>query len=323
MSRFQLSTNTLETRDLAQDNQIVVDRIERYRDRQPASSPDLIVANDGRSSGTPGLPEISAQDFSCEALRQALSEHGSLIVRSLFPDELCEAMIPAIDRTLDAAEHATRGNPPDANAYYNPPGNLLNIMPNKAKELANTRNFHRDSGSVMAIESPAIAESLLDLYEAYGLKDILTEYLGEPPCITAKKWVLRRSKLPVAEAGWHQDGAFMGTDINSVNMWLPLNRCGGTTGAPGMDVLPQRLHRLASAEGAQFDWSVSSNAVSEDYNGNGPLRPEFAAGDAFFFDHFFLHRTQYGLEFDSLRYAVETWFFGETAFPKNQIPLSW
>ena len=196
-------------------------------------------------------------------------------------------------------------------------------MPNKDRELGNTRNFHRTSGSAMCVEAPSVAESLLQLYESYGLKDLVTEYLGEPPCLTVKKWVLRRSLLPVQEAGWHQDGAFMGTDINSINMWIPLNECGGETGAPGMDVVPLRLNSIASSDGAQFEWSVSDEQATGSYSKGQPLMPEFNEGDAFFFDHFYLHRTQYRTDFNKLRYAIETWFFGESSFPKNQIPLAW
>lgn len=196
-------------------------------------------------------------------------------------------------------------------------------MPNKDRELINTRSFHRDSGSAMCVEAPSVAEALLQLYEAYGLKALLAEYLGEPPCLSVKKWVLRRSKLPVAEAGWHQDGAFMGTNLNSINLWMPLNECGGETGAPGMDVVPRRLYRIASAEGAQFDWSVSDSQVNSNFVETRPVMPVFHGGDAFFFDHFYLHRTQFRTDFTKLRYAVETWFFGASSFPKNQIPLAW
>ncbi|MDZ7782667.1 MAG: hypothetical protein U5K56_06910 [Halioglobus sp.] len=234
-----------------------------------------------------------------------------------------EALIPTIDRVLDACENSTRGNPAPLDTYYNPPDNLVSIMPNKQKELGNTRNFHRDSGSAMCVEAPSVAEALLEWYAAHGLRKLMQGYLGEKPCLTVKKWVLRRSALPVAEAGWHQDGAFMGTNINSLNMWIPLNRCGGDTGAPGMDVLPLRLTDIASAEGAQFDWSVSSNEVTSKSGTTTLTSPVFNPGDAFFFDHFFLHRTQYGVDFSELRYAIETWFFGETSFPKNQIPLAW
>jgi hypothetical protein len=115
----------------------------------------------------------------------------------------------------------------------------------------------------------------------------------------------------------------MGAHINSLNMWVPLNECGGATGAPGMDVVPRRLTTIASSEGAQFDWSVSTSEAGAQTDGGALLSPEFRPGDAFFFDHFYLHRTQYGEHFDRVRYAVETWFFGEHSFPKNQIPLAW
>jgi hypothetical protein len=175
----------------------------------------------------------------------------------------------------------------------------------------------------MCVEAPSVAEALLKLYEAHGLRELVGEYLGEAPCLSVKKWVLRRSVLPVAEAGWHQDGAFMGTNLNSINMWIPLNTCGGETGAPGLDIVPQRLYKIASAEGAQFDWSVSDSLVTSRFAENSPIMPVFNAGDAFFFDHFYLHRTQFRTDFTKLRYAVETWFFGASSFPKNQIPLAW
>ncbi|MAT91746.1 MAG: hypothetical protein CME59_04035 [Halioglobus sp.] len=324
MTVAEISPDIFAARDLDADNAAMMQRIERFRDVEASAAPGLIIPP-GQQDGDIDtfIPEVHAADFDIERLRDALREHGSLIVRGLFPAASMQGLIPAIDRVLDACERNSHGDTPQQSAYFNPPQNLITIMPNKGKELGNTRNFHRDSGSAMCVEAPSVAEALLAFYERHGLKSLMREYLREPPCLTAKKWVLRRSKLPVAEAGWHQDGAFMGTDINSINMWLPLNECGGETGAPGMDVLPRRLHNIASAEGAQFDWSVSSNQVAGQSGGSVLLRPVFQAGDAFFFDHFFLHRTQYGIAFDKLRYAVETWFFGESSFPKNQIPLAW
>ncbi len=325
MSAVQLTSDYFEGRDLAADNATMTQRIESYRERQPRETPELIIPP-GAAEGDidTHIPEVEAGALTIDVLRENIGRHGSLIVRKLFTPQEVECLIPAIDRVLDACENnSRRGREVSTDAYFNPPDNLLSIMPNREKELRNTRNFHRDSGSAMCIEAPSVAESLLAWYERHGLKSLMAQYLGETPCLTAKKWVLRRSLLPVAEAGWHQDGAFMGTDINSLNMWLPLNECGGRTGAPGMDVLPRRLTSIASAEGAQFDWSVSTNQVTSESGDNPLLCPVFNAGDAFFFDHFFLHRTQYGIDFSKIRYAVETWFFGETAFPKNQIPLAW
>ena len=117
----------------------------------------------------------------------------------------------------------------------------------------------------------------------------------------------------------------MGCDINSINMWIPLDTCGGETGAPGLDVLPERLTEIVKSgtDDAVFNWSISKGEISESFGEDAIISPVFNAGDAFFFDHFYLHRTQYRESFSHLRYAIETWFFGSTNFPKNQIPLRW
>jgi hypothetical protein len=323
MSKFELSLANLEARNIVSDCATIGTRIEAYRTREPSDHPALIV-NDRDTAAAQAqrcVPEIDAGDLTVEQLRAAVATHGALIVRNLFSRTATDTLIKAANRVIDACADPQATIP--VSTYFNPPNNLRTIMPRKDKELGNTRSFHRESGSAMCVEAPSVAEALLLLYEAHGLKELVGAYLGEPPCLSVKKWVLRRSKLPVAEAGWHQDGAFMGTNINSINMWIPLNQCGGETGAPGMDVVPQRLNKLASAEGAQFDWSVSDSQVSSRFAQNQPLTPVFNAGDAFFFDHFYLHRTQYRTDFTKLRYAVETWFFGASSFPKNQIPLAW
>lgn len=322
MSALELTIDILESRNIAADARCMGDRIEAYRTREPLDSPRLIVQKQERMIPTQYcVPEITAAQLNVDRLRTAVADHGALLVRGMFPQSSVNTLIHATDRVVDSCAQSTAPIAPDI--YYNPPDNLASIMPRKNRELANTRNFHCDSGSAMCVEAPSVAEALLQLYEAYGLKQLMEDYLGEPPCLSVKKWVLRRSKLPVSEAGWHQDGAFMGTNLNSLNMWLPLNACGATTGAPGLDVVPQRLYEIVSAEGAQFNWSVSDSLVTGDFAENQPLMPEFNAGDAFFFDHFYLHRTQYRADFTKLRYAVETWFFGASSFPKNQIPLAW
>ncbi len=323
MRGIELTIADIEARNIAADCAAMEARIEAYRTREPSAHPVLIVNEHDEYATTAQrcVPEIDAKEFTVEQLRSAITKHGALIVRNMFSTVSIETLIGAADRVIDACADPLAANP--VSAYFNPPGNLRTIMPRKDKELGNTRSFHRESGSAMCVEAPSVAEALLQLYEVHGLKDLVGKYLGEPPCLSVKKWVLRRSRLPVAEAGWHQDGAFMGTNLNSINMWMPLNECGGETGAPGMDVVPQRLTRISTSEGAQFDWSVSGSQVSRLFAENQPLNPVFHAGDALFFDHFYLHRTQYRPDFTKPRYAVETWFFGASSFPKNQIPLAW
>ena len=115
----------------------------------------------------------------------------------------------------------------------------------------------------------------------------------------------------------------MGRHIRSLNLWLPLTRCGGTSGAPDMDIVPRRLHDIVAAENALFDWSVDPERVRREFSDTPPVSPVFEPGDALFFDHFLLHRTQYRPGFERQRYAIETWFFGLHSAPQNQVPLAW
>ena len=117
----------------------------------------------------------------------------------------------------------------------------------------------------------------------------------------------------------------MGADINSINMWIPLDHCGAATGAPGLDVVPRRMREVfrPGADKAYFNWSIAEDDITEAFGSDAVCSPEFFAGDAYFFDHFFLHRTQFREDYTRPRYAIETWFFGNRNFPKNQVPLAW
>jgi hypothetical protein len=325
MSEHELARERLEARDIAADKATMAQRMETFRDQMPSSNPALIVSADGASTAQaePCVPEVTAQQLNGAVLRTALAEHGALIVRNLFSTMETDALVGAIDQVLNACDSPKAVRSKLASTYFNPPDNMVSIMPEKAMELGSLRLFNSAGGAAMAVEAPSVAEALLQFYEKYGLRELISDYLGEPPCLSVKKWVLRRSKLPFDAGGWHQDGAFMGTDINSINLWIPLTRCGGETGAPGMDVVPERLRKIASADGATFNWSVSDEHVHSDAFRSRPVAPVFNPGDAFFFDHLYLHRTQSRDDFTRVRYAVETWFFGSTSFPKDQIPLAW
>jgi hypothetical protein len=271
---------------------------------EPAPRPARVTATT--------VPELPAAALTGTRLREAIAENGALLVRGLLPTAQHAPLRSAIDRVL--AADGSQGTP-----WFDPPPSLLEAMP--ARELATSRAFHRSSGSAMCAEAPAVAEHLLALYESLGLDTLAARCLDDRPCLSVKKWVLRRSHTSVEEAGWHQDGAFMGAGIQSVNLWLPLTDCGADTGAPGLDIIPARIDGLLHDGEGTFDWSVSPAFVKRELPPQES--PRFAAGDALFFDHFFLHRTQYRPRFRRPRYAVETWFFAEGRAPANQVPLSW
>lgn len=301
------------------------DRIAAFRDRTPTASPRKLAPHPQarQLSLCEGIPEIGPDELEPDLLDYCLCNHGALIVRGLVAPSTAAELRELCDRVIDRCASALdkpAGELPRG-AYYDPPDILREIM--QGAELAYSRGFHNTSGSAMCVEAPAVAEALLRFYNELGLYELLHSYLGEEPCLSAKKWVLRRSVLPVSPAGWHQDGAFMGTDISSVNLWLPLSRCGGDTGAPGLDLIPARLNQIVSAEDAYFGWSVAPDTVDREFAGQSAVAPVFDAGDALFFDHYCLHRTQFREHLDQTRYALETWFFGSQSFPRNQVPLAW
>lgn len=311
-------------REPATDESVLSARLNRFRDLKPTPGPRPIE----RESEQPAwpsdqlVPEVSGT-FTADQLRAAMASRGALIVRQLFTPEECVFLRDVIDHVVDACDRGEDTEAAGRDIYWNPATALSDLMAEGA--LGNSRGFHRGSGSAMCVEAASAAEQILAMYEDKGLKHLLGEYLGEAPCLSALKWVLRRTKLPVTRDGWHQDGAFMGPEINSINMWVPMDTCGAATGAPGLDIVPVRMREIfkPGADGAMFDWSISEGDLREEFGEEAFFSPVFEPGDAFFFDHFYMHRTQYREDFTRSRYALETWFFGSKNFPPNQVPLAW
>jgi hypothetical protein len=140
--------------------------------------------------------------------------------------------------------------------------------------------------------------------------------------LSANKCTLRHVPL-TSGTDWHQDGAFLGSGIRALNVWVALTDCG--LDAPGLDVVPLRLEQVlpTGTGGATFDWSVGP-AVVEGLADRAPVvRPTFRAGDAMLFDDLFLHRTALDGSMTKRRYAIEAWFFAPSAYPSGQVPLVW
>jgi len=313
-----------EHRNIGQDLETLERRLEHFRGLYPRDkSREIGDAAHIAFDRPQGLPEIAASDLSAAVLRYAIKNHGALIVRGMLPQQkLRQELRDIIDKVIDSTHpDVLKSRNYQRGIYYNPPTDIGSFT--SPRNMAVIRKFLSDVGGAMCMESPGVAEVLLDLYDSMGLKQILTEYLEEAPCVSVKKWVLRRTKLPISEDGWHQDGAFMGTDIKSLNMWLTLTHCGAQTEAPGLDIVPGRTQEIINAEGAAFEWSSGPEAVEAALGGKAYISPEFNSGDALFFDHFNLHRSQFRDHFSKPRHAIETWFFGSESFPKGQIPIAW
>jgi hypothetical protein len=189
-----------------------------------------------------------------------------------------------------------------------------------ASTLRPERKWVTGGGGVWTVDSPRAMFEVLETFSQIGLDGPLTGYLGERPALSVKKWTLRR--VPVSSGtNWHQDGAFLGEGIRTVNCWLALSHCGDD--APGLDIVPKRLDRILTTgtEGAIFDWSVGEGVVERAAEDAPVIRPIFEAGDALFFDERFLHRTAVSEGMTRERYAIESWFFAPSHYPADQLPL--
>lgn len=315
-------------RNQAEDQRRLAERLAYFAGKVPARGPRPLDSEHNQPKWPKNceIPEVSAQELNDNALRSAMASRGCLIVRGYLDPTTISEYRAIIDIAMEAgAETLSSQSNRDVveNVFQNPPLNLSDLLPEP--KLKRSRSFHREGGSTMCVESASVSEQLLEFFEVVGIKELVTRYLGEPPCLSALKWVLRRPKVPTRADGWHQDGAFMGSGINSLNMWIPVSPCGGHSGAPSMDIVPKRLTHIvgASDNDAVFDWSVGKQSLDQLLLDTEIVTPAFEPGDAFFFDHFLLHRTQYAEQFSTLRYAIETWFFGERNFPANQLPLRW
>lgn len=276
----------------------------------PTEPPERVRA----STDEPGpLPELSAAELTLGSLRAGMASHGCVLVRGLISPTRAGRLAEGVDRALEAFDASEAATEPGAAPWYVP------FSPEPGRyPLVTRRVWVRASGAVWTVDSPHMLFELTEMVAETGLVDLITQYLGERPALSARKCTLRR--VPVdTDTNWHQDGAFLGQDIRTLNLWLVLSKV--DRDSPGLEIVPRRLDSVlpTGTEGAIFDWSVSPAVVSE--VPTEPIRPEFEAGDALLFDHLLLHRTAAGPGMTRERYAMENWFFAPSTYPEGQIPV--
>lgn len=262
----------------------------------------------------PALADVAPDDLDLATLRAGLAGNGCVVIRGLIDPAEASRLAQGIDAALDGFDRFDGDDPADA-GWHTPfrpePG---------AYRVGGRRTWVRSSGAVWTADAPRMLFELTELIERTGIGALVTEYFGERPALSANKCTLRRVPL-TAMAGWHQDGAFLGESVRSLNLWLALSDCG--VDSPGLDLVPRRIDRVVETgtDGAIFDWSVAPDVVAREAEAAPVVRPTFRAGDALLFDHLFLHSTAVSDAMSRERYAMETWFFAPSAYPEGQIPL--
>ncbi len=255
-----------------------------------------------------GLPDIAPEQLTPGLLRAGILRDGSTLVRGMVPRQRALAFSELIDRSYEARALHEQGRSPE-------PGYYEEFVSDERFGAPLARPWIKVGGGVLAVDSPALAFEMLEMFESSGISQIAREYLGEPTGISGQKTTLRKAEPDVAGA-WHQDGAFMG-DVRALNVWVSLSRCGDV--APGLDIIPRRLDDLVTAgtDGAMLSYQVSQRGAEEAAGDTPIIRPIFEPGDVLFFDELCLHQTGSDPSMPNPRYAIESWFFGGLGLPRG------
>jgi hypothetical protein len=308
--------------DAKRESRLVRLRNEAFRELEPAlpdAAPEMLteVPTSARTYElVDGMPTVDAGDLNPETIRAAFLDAGALLVRGLLDANRAAELKQGIDKAFDGRDAYLDGAKAAKTAPWFEPFTPAPEYRTTGKEW----NRHvKGGGSVWAADSPRMMFELLDAFEEVCVPELARSYLGEQPVFSMKKAVLRRVSA-TSGAAWHQDGAFLGENIRTLNIWVALTRCGDES--PGMDIVTERLDEIVptGTEGALFDWAVSDTLVEERF-GESITRPVFDPGDALLFDHVCLHRTAAEPEMERLRYATETWCFAPSTYPGKQIPI--
>ncbi len=271
------------------------------------------------------IPEVSAAGLTAPKLQDAINTHGYLLVRGLLSAESSAALRDTVDASMHARMEAAAAEIPCSSNgpwYYESPyfpGNHI------AFSAQNKKQKYAATGSIMVADSPRGAFQVMEQYRTMNLKQLLAGYFGEPAVIASRKWVFRvvapREVGDGVGGGWHQDGQFMGADVRALNMWVALTPCGDSTTAPGLALIPRRIHEILEygTGGANIGWVVGRELVEALAREAPVVRPYFAAGDALFFDHLSLHRSGHAKAQDHNRYALESWFYAASGNAGNYV----
>ena len=119
---------------------------------------------------------------------------------------------------------------------------------------------------------------------------------------------------------FHQDGAFLGEGIRTVDTWIALSACGPGTGATAIDLVPRRFEVLPTGEGALLPWALAERMIVDLVGADSVISPTFAPGDALLFDERLVHRTGLGPDV-APRYAIESWFVAPSVYPEQHVPI--
>jgi hypothetical protein len=259
------------------------------------------------------VPEIDGSAITTELLGGAIQHHGGVLVRGL----LSTSRVEQLHEDLRRAFAACGGTNPDPD-WHSP------FIPDVGYPLLESRRqWVEDCGAIWAADSPPAMYDLVEALQEANLPKILGGYLGETPILSVNKCTMR-DVSPHTFSSWHQDGAFLGEGVRTIDVWIALTECGGDTSAPGLSLVPKRIdYLLPIGDGTLVARNgIGANEVLKVLDGRPPADPHFLPGDAMLFDGLFVHATGTKPGLTENRAALETWFFTPATFPPVYVPIA-
>jgi Phytanoyl-CoA dioxygenase (PhyH) len=261
--------------------------------------------------GESGLPVVEADRISGEVIGGGITNHGCLRVDHLVAPATVARIIEQIEQAFAGRDRLAQGaDPLEVAPSYVP------FAPGRAEADGFSSPFF-----VRVVDAPGTMWEIVELFEQMGVTAAVADYFGERPTMIANKWVLRRAPGGADGTDFHQDGAFLGEGIRTVNCWITLSECGPDTGRPGLEVIARRFDGIIPAGvGAKHTWSLAESTVLEAAPDAPVSCPVIGAGDAIFFDERTPHRTTNGPELGT-RYAIESWFVAPSSSLARHEPI--
>jgi len=276
-----------------------------------------VPTRDAPIGGRPYPSMMRPSELSAPLVAHGIESDGCVGIERLLGRDQIGALIAGIDHAFDGFD-GFQSTGRDDDEWFEP------FIPGQGMVHV-TRDWLRRGGGMFAADSPPLLQLWLSTLHQAGIVDLVRDLFGETPLTSLDKCSLRRidPSSPVAGIEWHQDGSFIGIENRPLNLWVALTDCAVS---PGLEMLPRRLDGVVETgtRGATYDWSVGADLVADLAATSPVVRPELDAGDAFLFDGLLLHRTaQPTPAMKTTRYAIETWFFRPSSFPRQQeVPLS-
>lgn len=261
------------------------------------------------------VPTVTPEELTPEILRAAILRYGCLKVTGVMDEATAKSLADDIDHAFAIRQRLSDGKDVDPTRIYE------EFEPREPYQVQYVeRHWVALAGGVLAADSPKMFFEMVDSLERAGVRDVVEGYLGERAAISAQKCTLRKAE-PDVKGGWHQDGKFLG-EVRALNVWLSLSRCGDV--APSMDIVPVRLDDFVAAGVNEGDlhYQVTDETAADAAGETGIVRPIFNPGDVLLFDEMFLHQTGSDPAMPNPRYAIESWFFGPSAFPEEYAPIA-